>query len=58
LLHIKPVLFIFTIQLEHNRCIMENIFLVLILFFSLGREWRCWLLDLADIVIDALEPPV
>jgi len=51
-------LFIFTVQLEHNRCIMENIFLVLILFFSLGREWQCWLLDLADIVIDALEPPV
>jgi hypothetical protein len=35
---------------------MENILLGLILFFSLGRDWQCWLLDLADIVIEALEP--
>jgi hypothetical protein len=37
---------------------MENILLALILFFSLGRDWQFWLLDLADIVIDALEPGI
>jgi len=37
---------------------MENVLLGLILFFSLEREWRYQLLDLVDLVIDALEPGI
>jgi len=35
---------------------MENILLGFILFFSLGRDWQVYLLDVIDLVIEALEP--
>ena len=37
---------------------MENVLLGLILFFSLEREWRFYLLDIVDMVVDALEPGI